>query len=181
LAEPAQATTWAPDAGVSTEPEPGAAPAIAGAVTAQVQVILEAAERAAAEIQREVDEETARRAAEVRLAAERDAERIRSAAEAQAGAYLLEARQAVDAFARERLERLARLTDDLLAGSQAVLGRIDEAAQARRALDELMAAIVATAEATAHVAAEPPRVGAPAGAAPAGAAPAGAAPAGAGQ
>jgi hypothetical protein len=181
LAERAQATTWAPDAGVATEP--GGGGAIAGAVTAQVQVILEAAERAAAEIQREVDEETARRAAEVRLAAERDAARIRSAAEAQVGAYLLEARQAVDAFARERLERLARLTDDLLSGSQAVLGRIDEATQTRRALEELMAAIAAAAEATAHVAAaEPPRVGAGDGAGPAGAWPGGAAPpAGAGQ
>jgi hypothetical protein len=166
LAERAQATTWAPDAGAS--PEPGVAPAIAGAVTSQVQVILEAAERAAAEIQREVEEETARRAIESRLAAERDAARIRSAAEAQASAYLLEVRQAVDAFARERMERLARLTDDLLAGSQAVLGQIDEAAQTRRSLEDLMTAIAATAEAAAHVAAaEPPRVGPSTGESPA--------------
>ena len=126
------------------------------AVTAHVRAILEAAERAAAEIQREVEEETTRRAAAVRLEAERDAQRIRAEAEAQAGAYLLERRQAIDAFARERIEQLTRLTEGLLTGAQAALARVDEAANARRALEDLLATIAATAEAAARVSSAEP-------------------------
>ena len=133
-----------------------AAAAMTDALAAQVQAILEAAERAAAEIQREVEEETIRRAAAIRLEAETEAQRIRTQAQAEVAAYLLERRQAIDAFARDRIEQLTRLTDALLTGSQAAIAPIDEAARARRALEDLLAAIAAAAEAAAHVATAEP-------------------------
>jgi uncharacterized protein Yka (UPF0111/DUF47 family) len=109
------------------------------AVTAQVSAILEAAERAADELQQEVEAELVRQATEMRRAAERDAAAIRE-----------QARAAADAMTRERVQRLAQLSDDLLARAEAVLGQLEQAGTARRALEELVTALGAAAQAAAR-------------------------------
>ncbi len=127
-------------------------PEMTAAVTAQVREILEAAERAAAELQREVEQETLRRSAEVRRSAEEDADRIRQEAEAQAAEYLRTSRESVDAFAREQIQRLTLLSEDLLSRADAVLTGLDEAGAARQALNELVRALTEAAETAARLA-----------------------------
>ena len=122
---------------------------VTDAVNAHVAQIVGAAERAALDLQREVERESARRAASVRLEAEEDADRIRAAAEHEAQAYLDDTRLRIDAFASARVERITELTDALLARAEAIQVRLDDAIDLEGQLRDLVSALGAAARAAA--------------------------------
>lgn len=119
---------------------------LAASVNERISQIMSDAESAATSLQREVEEATARRAAEVRSQAEADAERIRRAAEARAGQYLDEQRRRVDAWAENRIRRMQELSDGLAARTEAILPHLAEAERTRQALEALTAAIGVAAQ-----------------------------------
>jgi hypothetical protein len=77
--------------------------------------------------------------------AEAEAERIRSDAEAEAAGYLEGAQRHIDAFAGARTERIAALTDELMAGAEAIAPRVAEAAALQQELEALMTALTSAA------------------------------------
>ncbi|WP_205696567.1 hypothetical protein [Conexibacter sp. SYSU D00693] len=143
------------------EQEPFAPDALTASVTARVREVMAEAEAAAERLRREVEEATVRRAAEVRTAAEEEAERIRRTAEQQAEAYLAEARRRADAHVAQRVERLADLTDGLLARAEALSVQLDAAGEARRAVEELVVAVRDAARAALEDTGAPPDAPAP--------------------
>jgi len=128
---------------------------LTASVGARVEEIMATARQAAEALQREVEEAAARRATEVRLEAERDAHHIRAQAEADAARHLEEARRHVQSFADARVRRISELTDELIAASENIPGRLDEAANVRRQIDELIVALGAAAEQAAREAGRP--------------------------
>lgn len=120
---------------------------VTAAVNAHIAQIVDAAERAAVDLQREVEQESARRAAAVRLEAEEDADRIRGEAEQEAQAYLDDTRLRIDAFASARVERITELTDALLARAEAIQVRLDDAIDLEGQLRDLVSALGAAARA----------------------------------
>lgn len=120
-------------------------------VNAHVREIIAAAERAAAELRFEVEQEAMRRAADLRADAEREAQQIRDDAEAEARDYLEDARRRVQAFADGRTQRLEEVSGDLLARAEAIGVRLDEAVALRQELEDLVSALrVAAQSATAE-------------------------------
>ena len=75
-----------------------------------------------------------------------DAARIRRDAEQEAAAYVAAARQRADAFAEARVRRLRELSDRLIATAETVERRFGEALDVKAQLDDLVAALGATAE-----------------------------------
>ncbi len=128
---------------------------VTAAVQAHVAQIVGAAERAAIDLQAEVEHESTRRASAVRLEAEEDAARIRRHAEAAAEAYLQEARLRIDAFASARVERIAELTDALVAQAGAIQARLDDAIDLEGQLRDLVSALGAAARAATAEGARP--------------------------
>ena len=80
------------------------------------------------------------------LDANDDAARIRREAEEEAQAYLAAARQRADAFAEARVRRLRELSDRLIATAETVERRFGEALDVKAQLDDLIAALGATAD-----------------------------------
>ena len=80
------------------------------------------------------------------LEAHDDLARIRREAEEEAEAYLAAARQRADAFAEARVRRLRELSDRLIATAETVERRFGEALDVKAQLDDLIAALGATAE-----------------------------------
>src|SRR4051812_38802027 len=80
------------------------------------------------------------------LDAHDDAARIRREAEEEAQAYLAAARQRADAFAEARVRRLRELSDRLIATAETVERRFGEALDVKAQLDDLIAALGATAD-----------------------------------
>lgn len=114
-------------------------------VGARVEEIMASAQRAADDLQREVEDATARRAAEVRLAAETEAQR-----------HLADARGRVDAFAEARIRRIVELTAELTAAAEGIAGRLGDAVEMRRQVDELISALGTAAQQAAREADRPP-------------------------
>lgn len=84
------------------------------------------------------------------LDANDDDARIRREAEEEAQAYLTAARQRADAFAEARVRRLRELSDRLIATAETVERRFGEALDVKAQLDDLIAALGATADRAAH-------------------------------
>lgn len=127
-----------------------AADRLTDTLTGQLRETLAAAQRSAAQLRSEVEEEAIRRAAELRLAAEEDAARVRREAEARAAEYLRDAHERVDAFTQGRVARLSELTDELLAGAQEVRTRLDEAGEVAERLRDLIDTLGMVGEIAAH-------------------------------
>ena len=92
------------------------------------------------------------RRAELALA---DARRIRAEAESEAARHLEEARRQVQAFADARVRRITEISDSLIAAAEAIPARLEQAADVRRQIDELIVALGAAAEQAAREAARP--------------------------
>jgi hypothetical protein len=75
-----------------------------------------------------------------------DAARIRREAEQEAAAYVAAARARADAFAEARVRRLRELSDRLIATAETVERRFGEALDVKAQLDDLIAALGATAD-----------------------------------
>jgi hypothetical protein len=120
--------------------------AVTSSLTVQVQEVIASAQMSAGQIRREVEAETERRAARVRLAAEEDAARIRRQAEARAAEYLQEIRAQVEELAQLRVERLTRVSDELLHQAQDLITRLEEAATVKQQLDDLLQTLGVAAE-----------------------------------
>lgn len=116
---------------------------IAASITERVNEIMSQAEQAGRQVQEEVEARTARQAAETRLAADADADRIRRAAETQAAKYLTDARARVEEYAAARQQRIDDLTTELLERAQLLQRRLDEAIDVRARLDETLDALTA--------------------------------------
>src|SRR3954452_16698132 len=101
---------------------------LTASVGARVDEIMATAQQAAEALQREIEDAVAKRAGDVRLEAERDAQRIRAAAEAQAAQHLEEARRQVQSFADARVRRITDITDALIAAAESIPGRLEDAA-----------------------------------------------------
>ncbi len=144
---------------------------ISTVVDAHVRGILVEAERAAFELQREVEEASMARGLELRRSAEREATRIRQQAQQEADAYLEECRRRSEAFAAGRVTRLQELSDGLLARAETIRGRLPDAEALHQSLEDLVAALTAAARTAAGEASRPsielPRLVAEAGAGPA--------------
>jgi len=131
-----------------------AADRLTDTLTVQLRETLAAAERSAAQLRNEVEEEASRRAAEIRLAAEQDAARVRRQAEASAAEYLRAAHERVDAFTQGRVARLGELTDELLTSAQDVRTRLKEAGDVAARLRDLIDTLGVVAEIAAREAHE---------------------------
>lgn len=128
---------------------------VAEEVASRVATIVASAERAAAEIQVQVEADAARRAHELRVAAEAQAERIRSRAEAEAREYFEQVRREVDAWAQEREARVAAVSDELTRRAEQLERRFAAAETARRQVYDLIAALGVAASEVASAAALP--------------------------
>lgn len=111
--------------------------------------------------------EISRRVGSILDAVEREAARLREEARVEAGAYLDNARRRADGLVAERQRRIGELSDELIAKSEAVIARLDDAAPVRQGFENLVRALGDAAERLAHEAEdtaadfEPPPFGAP--------------------
>jgi hypothetical protein len=132
---------------------------LAASVSARMREVLDAACRSADEIRVAADRSSELRAREIREAAERDAERLVRRAEQEAREYLEEACRRVEAFAAGRARRIGQAADRLLTHAEMLADRAERAERAtrlRRAIDDVVAALSAAAEAIAAEAGRPP-------------------------
>jgi hypothetical protein len=133
----------------------------------QVEEIMSAARKAAAQLQAEVQRSATERSAQIETAAARRAHAVRMDAEAEAERlhahalvatrqYVTASRRLVDEFARERMRRIADVGDGLAEQAEALVRRLMRADDVARQLDELRAALGAASE---RIAAEAQRDG----------------------
>lgn len=94
--------------------------------------------------------EVSRRVKSILDAVEAEAARLREDAQREADRYLEGARQRADRLVVERQQRIAELSDELLAKSEAVVGRLDDAAPVRQGFENLVRALGDAAERLAH-------------------------------
>lgn len=100
--------------------------------------------------------EISRRVSSILDAVEEEAARIRAEANAEATAELVRARRQADELVRERRARIAALSDELLAKTEAILGRLDDAEPIYIRFDRLIHALGDAAEKLAAEAGEAP-------------------------
>ena len=94
--------------------------------------------------------EISRRVASILDAVEREAARLRAEARDEAMRYSEEARRHADGLVAERQRRIAVLSDELVAKSEAVVARLDDAAPVRQGFENLVRALGDAAERLAH-------------------------------
>jgi ElaB/YqjD/DUF883 family membrane-anchored ribosome-binding protein len=84
--------------------------------------------------------EISRRVGSILDAVEREAARLREESRAEAARYAESARRHVDDLVAERQRRIAELSDELIAKSEAVVARLDDAAPVRQGFENLVRA-----------------------------------------
>jgi cell division septum initiation protein DivIVA len=119
---------------------------VAATVAAHVQSVLSAAEREATALHREVERTAERRATEILLGAEAEAQRMIREADDAARLHLDETRERLDAYAADRIQRIHAATERLLTAAEELAERFEEAVEARRGLATLMSALGSAAE-----------------------------------
>ncbi len=87
--------------------------------------------------------------------AQSEAERLLAEAGDAARAYLDDARERIDAYVAERVQRVHEVTERLLAGAEEIALRLDEAGEARRAISDLVSTLGAAAAEAAREGARP--------------------------
>lgn len=85
--------------------------------------------------------EVSRRVSSILDAVEQEGARLREDAREQAQAYLEGARRRADELVAERRGRIAELSDELVAKSEAILERLEEAAPVRQSFESLVRAL----------------------------------------
>lgn len=90
--------------------------------------------------------EISRRVGAILDAVEREATRLREEARGDAARYLGDARRQADALVAERRQRIAELSDELVAKSEAVVSRLDDAEPVRDGFENLVRALGDAAE-----------------------------------
>ncbi|MFN8112985.1 MAG: hypothetical protein U0R51_07275 [Solirubrobacterales bacterium] len=90
--------------------------------------------------------EISRRVGAILDAVEREATRLREEARSDANRYLDDARRQADALVAERRQRIAELSDELVAKSEAVVSRLDDAEPVRGGFENLVRALGDAAE-----------------------------------
>ncbi len=90
--------------------------------------------------------EISRRVGSILDAVEREAARLREEARVEAGAYLDNARRRADGLVAERQRRIGEISDELIAKSEAVIARLDDAAPVRMGFENLVRALGDVAE-----------------------------------
>ena len=94
--------------------------------------------------------EISRRVGSILDAVEREAARLREEARVEAAGYLDNARRRADGLVAERQRRIGELSDELIAKSEAVIARLDDAAPVRQGFENLVRALGDAAERLAH-------------------------------
>ena len=94
--------------------------------------------------------EISRRVASILDAVEREAARLRAEAREEALRYLEESRRRADGLVAERQRRIAALSEELVAKSEAVVARLDDAAPVRQGFENLVRALGDAAERLSH-------------------------------
>lgn len=102
--------------------------------------------------------EISRRVGAILDAVEREAARLREEARADAARYLEDARIQADTLVAERRQRIAALSDELVAKSEAVVSRLDDAEPVRDGFENLVRALGDAAERLAHEAESEPEL-----------------------
>ena len=82
--------------------------------------------------------EISRRVGSILDAVEREASRLRDEAQAEAARYGENARRHADGLVAERQRRISELSDELIAKSEAVVARLDDAAPVRQGFENLV-------------------------------------------
>lgn len=90
--------------------------------------------------------EISRRLGSVLDAVEEEAARLRAEARAEAAAYLEQARHRADGLVAERQRRISELSDELLAKSESVVARLDDAGPVQHGFESLVRALGNAAE-----------------------------------
>ncbi len=90
--------------------------------------------------------EISRRVGSILDAVEREATRLREEARVEAAGYLDNARRRADGLVAERQRRISELSDELVAKSEAVIARLDDAAPVRQGFENLVRALGDAAE-----------------------------------
>lgn len=90
--------------------------------------------------------EISRRVGAILDAVEREATRLREEARIEAAGYLDDARRRADDLVAERRRRISELSDELVAKSEAVIARLDDAAPVRHGFENLVRALGDAAE-----------------------------------
>lgn len=94
--------------------------------------------------------EISRRVGSILDAVEAEAQRLREDARSEAADYLAQARQRADELVAERQRRIAEISDDLIAKSEAVVSRLEDAAPVRQGFENLVRALGDAAERLAY-------------------------------
>ena len=94
--------------------------------------------------------EISRRVGSILDAVEREASRLRDEAQAEAARYGENARRHADGLVAERQRRISELSDELIAKSEAVVARLDDAAPVRQGFENLVRALGDAAERLSH-------------------------------
>ena len=90
--------------------------------------------------------EVSRRVSSILDAVEREAGRLRGEATDEAQRYLDYSRRRADELVAERQRRIAELSDEIIGKSEAVVGRLEDAAPVRQGFDNLVRALGDAAE-----------------------------------
>jgi hypothetical protein len=90
--------------------------------------------------------EVSRRVAAILESVESEAARVRDEARAEAAGYLDDARGRAVAVVGERQRRFAELSDELVAGAEAVVARLEDAGPVRAGFEDLVRALGDAAE-----------------------------------
>jgi hypothetical protein len=90
--------------------------------------------------------EVSRRVAAILESVESEAARVRDQARGEAAGYLEDARRRADALVAERQRRIAELSDELVAGAEAVVARLEDAGPVRAGFEDLVRALGDAAE-----------------------------------
>lgn len=90
--------------------------------------------------------EVSRRVSSILDAVEREAARLRDDASEEAHRYLDYSRRRADSLVAERQQRIAELSDEIIAKAEAVVGKLDDAAPVREGFENLVRALGDAAE-----------------------------------
>lgn len=90
--------------------------------------------------------EVSRRVGSILDAVEEEAARLREEARVEAASYLDDARRRGDQLVAQRQRRIGELSDELIAKTEAVIARLDDAAPVQHGFENLVRALAAAAE-----------------------------------
>ncbi len=124
--------------GQAPQPDRSTDEEFAASVHERVTGLLREARAEAEQVRAQVEQQALARATELRAGAQQDAARIRGEAQQEAEGLLVEAQSRIDAFARQRMQTLMVLTQELAGSAQELQQHLEDTTGAKSRLDQLV-------------------------------------------